>query len=97
MLYSVLGQDPNLKQGFYQAVRNGDENTKQQYFQQYFPMALQALKDHVNKFLSELDELAMKARSKDPVTHPRAPMILAHNEFVKQTFLKVQAQLNAMG
>ena len=97
MLYSVLAQDPNLKQGFYQAVRNGDEQTKQQYMQQYFPMAKQALTDHVNRFLGELDQLARTAQSYDPVTHPRVPVILAHNEFVKQTFLKVQAQLNSMG
>lgn len=97
VLYSVLAQDPSIQQGFYQACISGDEDTKSGYHQQYFPYTLEALKKHVNGFLSELDTLSATARSKDPSTHPRVPLILSHNEFVKSTFLKVKANLDAMG
>jgi hypothetical protein len=47
--------------------------------------------------LGEIDMLSGKASSYDLYTHPRVPMILAHNELVRTTFAKVQANLNAMG
>jgi hypothetical protein len=95
-LYAVLAQDPDTQQGFYQAVINGDENTKAQYHEQYFPYTLEALKSHVDDTLKELEELSSKARTYDPITHPRVPVILAHNQFVKDTFLKVKANLDNM-
>ena len=95
-LYSVLAQDPDAQRGFYEAVMNGDENTKSQYHEQYFPYTLEALKKHVDDTLKELDHLSAKARSYDRSTHPRVPVILAHNEFVKETFLKVKANLDNM-
>jgi hypothetical protein len=95
-LYSILAQDPDNQQAFYQAVVNGDENTKSQYHEQYFPYTLEALKSHVDDTLKELDDLSSKARTYDPVTHPRVPVILAHNQFVKDTFLKVKENLSNM-
>jgi len=95
-LYSVLKQDPNTQQGFYQAVVNRDENTKNQYHQHYFAYTLDALKKHVGDTLQELDTLSSKARTYDPNTHPRVPVILAHNQFVKETFLKVKDNLERM-
>jgi len=98
VLYSLLGNaDPNLQQSFYQAVVSGDEATKNQYHQQYFQYTLDELKNHVNKTLRELDNLSNKARSYDPRTHPRVPVILKHNDFVKETFLRVKANLDQMG
>lgn len=97
VLYSILAQDPSLQQGFYEACMSGDADTKTSYHQQYFPYSLEALKAHVNGFLKEVDELSAKARAKDARTHPRVPVILKHNEFVKNTFLKVKANLDAMG
>ena len=96
MLYSILGQDPDLRQGFYQAYTSGDMDTKNSYHQQYFPYTLEALKKHVDGTLRELDELSFRASSKDPSTHPRVPLILQHNDFVKSTFLKVKRNLDAM-
>ena len=96
MLYSILAGDPNLQQGYYQAYMSGDEATKSQYHQEYFPYTLEGLKNHVESTLQELDQLSAMARSKDPATHPRVPVILEHNAFVKETFLKVKAQLDAM-
>lgn len=98
ILYNILAkQDPSLKDGFYQACMSGDVDTKSSYHGQYFPYTLEALKKHVDDTLKELDDLSGKARTKDPATHPRVPVILQHNEFVKSTFLAVKANLDAMG
>lgn len=97
VLYSVLKKnDPNLAQGFYQACMQGDEGSKSQYHQEYFPYTLEALRKHVDGMLLELDELSALAKSKDPRTHPRVPVILKHNEFVKETFQRVKANLDQM-
>jgi len=95
-LYAALRNDPESQQGFYQAVMNGDENTKGQFHQHFFPMTLEALKKHVNEFLGELDNLSSTARTYNPSTHPRVPVILAHNTFVKETFLRVKENLDNM-
>ena len=96
VLYSILAQDPNLKQGFYQACMDGDAGTKQDYLEQYYPNIIEALQEHVDGTLAELDRLSTKATSKDPATHPRVPVILQHNAFVKETFLRVKANLDSM-
>ena len=98
MLYSVLGKnDPNLQQQFYQTVISGNEEAKNSFHQQYFSYTLDGLKQHVDTTLRSLDELSRKAQSLDARTHPRAPIILKHNEFVYNTFLRVQSNLNNMG
>mmetsp|Transcript_39179 Transcript_39179/g.44122 ORF Transcript_39179/g.44122 Transcript_39179/m.44122 type:complete len:430 (-) Transcript_39179:25-1314(-) len=96
VLYSILGQDPNLKQGFYEACINGDIDTKNQYIEQYYPNIIEALRSHVDVTLLELDQLSAAASSKDPNTHPRVGVILQHNAFVKETFLKVKSNLDNM-
>lgn len=96
MLYSVLATDPNLQQGFYQACMSGDTETKNSYHQQYFPYSLEALQKHVDKTLKVLGTLSARANSYDRSTHPRIPVILKHNKFVKSTFLRVKAHLDAM-
>lgn len=95
-LYSVLSADPNLQQQFYQAYMNGDEGTKQQFHQEYFQYTKEALQNHVGGVLQELDRLSADAMTKDPNRYPRLPVILKHNEFVKETFLRVKANLDAM-
>mmetsp|Transcript_2740 Transcript_2740/g.5720 ORF Transcript_2740/g.5720 Transcript_2740/m.5720 type:complete len:200 (-) Transcript_2740:174-773(-) len=97
-LYKLLKQanDANLPL-FAEACRNNNEETKQQYHQHYFQYTLDELKQHVNNILTTVDSLTMKANSYDLATHPRVPVIVAHNDLVKRTFQKVQAQLNAMG
>ena len=96
VLYGILAQDENLKQGFYQACMNGDQDTKQQYLEQYYPNIIDALRTHVDGTLIELDQLSQKANSYDPSTHPRVPVILQHNAFVKETFMRVKANLDNM-
>lgn len=97
-LYSELGKmgDVDSQQTFYQAVVSGDEATKQQYASHFFPYTLAALKKHVDDTLTELDQLSSKAATYDPATHPRVPVILSHNAFVKETFLRVKQNLDNM-
>ena len=97
LLYSILKkEDPGAQQAFYDAFMAGDADTKAGYHQQYFPYTLDALKKHVDGTLQELDQLSAEAASKDLATHPRVPVILQHNEFVKQVFLNVKAGVDAM-
>jgi hypothetical protein len=98
-LYSVLLQNNDIENGqaFHTACATRDESTKQAYHGHYFPYTLNSLKQFVNGMLGEIDMLSGKASSYDLYTHPRVPMILAHNELVRTTFAKVQANLNAMG
>ena len=98
VLYSILKTDPNFELApFYDACMAGDEETKNAYHGQYFSYTLEYLKNHVGSTLQDLDRLSANAQSKDPATHPRVPLILQHNGFVKQTFEAVMNNLNTMG
>lgn len=96
-LYNLLQNDPQEMQAFFYACTLNDEATKQAYHQHYFPYTLEALKQYVNGMLQEIDTLTRKANSYNVLTHPRVPIIVAHNNLVADTFLKVKAQLDAMG
>ena len=85
------------KRAFYEAHVNGDEATKGQISEQFRYETLSEIKKHVDTFLESLAELEKKSYGKNLDEHPRLPLILRHNEFVKQTFLKVQANLVAAG
>ena len=93
LLYRNLESDPETQQAFYQAHINGDDETKQAIHSYYLSETVASLQDHVKSFLLQLEELQNKAASLDTIEHPRIPLILAHNEFVKETFLKVQSKL----
>mmetsp|Transcript_11860 Transcript_11860/g.28384 ORF Transcript_11860/g.28384 Transcript_11860/m.28384 type:complete len:438 (-) Transcript_11860:138-1451(-) len=97
VLYSILlKNDPSLAQTFYQAVTSGDEATKSQYHEQYFAYTKEELQKHVDGMLRKLDGWSSKAQSYDPMTHPRVTIILQHNEFVQQSFMKVKQNLDSM-
>jgi len=98
MLYHVLSKNNNRgdRTTFYNAHMNGDWETKQAVHQQYFVQTASALQKHVNDFLKEVDELLEKGMAKDPNEHPRIPLILAHNEFVRNTFWNVKNNLDPM-
>lgn len=97
VLYSILlKNDPGSAQGFFQAVTSGDEATKSQFHEQYFQYTIEELRKHVDSTLADLDRLSNIARSYDVRTHPRVPVILQHNAFVKETFLKVKQSLDTM-
>lgn len=93
LLYQVLTSDPNVQEQFYQAHIQGDYQTKQAIHDHYFQQTSVALNNHVNTFLRDLGNLQKKGIGKDTQEHPRLTLIMQHNEFVKQTFLAVQAQL----
>mmetsp|Transcript_10892 Transcript_10892/g.19822 ORF Transcript_10892/g.19822 Transcript_10892/m.19822 type:complete len:469 (+) Transcript_10892:91-1497(+) len=85
------------KQAFYEATMNGDEQTKGQISEQFRYETLSEIKKHVDTFLESLVELEKKSYGKSLEEHPRLPLILRHNEFVKETFLKVQSNLANAG
>lgn len=99
-LYKILeqaDQSGDMAAQFYVACKTNDEGTKQNYLNQYFPYVLDAMKQHVDGILHDIDVLSNKAQSYNINTHPRVPVILAHNNLVKDTFLRVQQQLYNMG
>lgn len=97
LLYSkVLANDLQTKNAFYHAHVNGDEDTKNAIHQQYMHKTSAELKQHVDTFLEQLDGLSAKADGKDWNEHPRLPLILRHNEFVKTTFQNVKLNLDPM-
>jgi len=97
LLYSqVLKSNKQAQQAFYQAHMTGDVETKQSIHQHYFLETATALKKHIDTFLKQLDDLTKKGDGVDVNTHPRLPLILKHNEFVRQTFLTVKANIDPM-
>lgn len=97
LLYETLKDNREHQQSFYEAHMRGDANTKQEFHQHYFPQTSAALAKHVDTFLKQLETLMEKTVGVDPVTHPRLPLIMQHNEYVKETFLAVKANLESMG
>ena len=82
------------KRALMEAHRNGDYATKQMLHEKYYQFTSAALLEHIEGFLGQLDKLSTKAedRQRDLGDHPRLPLILAHNEFVKQIFMTVRMQ-----
>jgi len=93
LLYQILQSDPENQQALYQAHVSGDFETKQTIHEIYFAQTYATMQNHVNNFIQQLDELSIKAAGSDLKVHPRIPIILRHNEFIKNTFLAVQARL----
>jgi len=94
LLYQILQEvDPNTQQAFYSAHMTGDVDTKQAIHQQFYPQTRAALNYHVDSFLQQLDVLSSRAHGRDLKVHPRLPIILQHNEFVKETFQRVKTNL----
>eukprot|EP00536_Pseudo-nitzschia_multiseries_P008501 jgi/Psemu1/241283/estExt_Genewise1.C_2160028 len=100
LLYTILedieDDDRQTQTAFYNACMQGDFETKNAIHQQYFALTSRALQIHVNTFLHELDELNAKAVTKDVNEHPRIPIILKHNAFVRETFMAVKQNLDSM-
>ena len=97
VLYHVLlKSDENAANEFYTAVVNGDEGTKSYYHDQYWQYTKEELQKHVDGTLRDLDRWSQKANSYDINTHPRVPLILQHNAFVNETFMRVKANLDMM-
>jgi hypothetical protein len=93
LLYQILERDPGQRQTFYDAHMDGDYQTKQAYHDQYYVETSAALINHVDTFLNQLDDLAQQTIGRDLSVHPRLPLIQQHNDFVRETFLKVRANV----
>jgi hypothetical protein len=95
LLYTVLGQtDPVIQQQFYQAHMNEDYSTKQYIHEQYFHLTVAELIDHIDTFLDDLEKLERKGEygaNASANEHPRLPLLLRHNQFVRDTFLTVRS------
>ena len=92
----VLKTKPDIKQQFYNAHMQGDSATKQAIHNAFIMETATRLKTHVDQFLEQLDALNNKGIGKDLNTHPRLPLILAHNDHVKVTFENVKSKLDPM-
>lgn len=97
LLKILQENDPGLAAEFYTACKTNDENAKQNFHGQYFQYTLNALQTHVGSILNDVDRLTQKAQSLDVATHPRVPVIVAHNNLVRETFSRTQANLQNMG
>mmetsp|Transcript_50916 Transcript_50916/g.122757 ORF Transcript_50916/g.122757 Transcript_50916/m.122757 type:complete len:561 (-) Transcript_50916:2114-3796(-) len=96
LLYQLLGnelQDFNTQRAFYEAHMTGDYQTKQSIQDAYWGQTQQALLDHIDAFLQDLEKLGQKGFGRSIDEHPRLPLIMSHNEFVKETFLNVRSNL----
>ena len=93
LLYKQLESDKATQQAFYQAHMSGDVETKSAMHQHFYAATSAALQKHVDSFLEQLDVLSRKGEGKDFNEHPRLPLILKHNEFVKETFMAVKNKL----
>uniref|UniRef100_A0A7S0ACS3 SET domain-containing protein n=1 Tax=Minutocellus polymorphus TaxID=265543 RepID=A0A7S0ACS3_9STRA len=96
LLYQELAGNRDVQQQFYNAHMNGDAELKRQIHQQHFAETSTALLKHIDTFLKQLDELSAKGVGKNEMEHPRLPLILRHNEFVKETFLQVRQRIEPM-
>ena len=97
LLYELLGgnelQDYQTQRTFYEAHMTGDYETKQSILNAYWGQTQQALLDHIDNFLYDLDKLGQKGFGRSIDEHPRLPLIMSHNDFVKQTFLNVRSNI----
>jgi len=97
LLYAkVLKNDMETKRAFYDAHVRGDAETKNAIHNQYMGQTANELKMHVDAFLEQLTVLTGKADDKNWNEHPRLPLILRHNEFVRTTFEKVKLRVDPM-
>ena len=94
LLYQILDrEDRDAQQALYEAHMQGDLDTKYAIHQHFADKTMATLNKHVDQFLRQLDELSVKAEGKDVTEHPRLPLILRHNEFVRETFLRAKSRL----
>ena len=96
ILYTLLENRPEERRRFYHAHMTQDRQTKVMMQAQYLTETISALLLHVEKTVVELSDLADKMQAEGPNGHANLAMIWYHNEFVKDTFLKVKTRLDRM-
>jgi hypothetical protein len=93
LLYQILSSsNAAQKKTFYEACMNGDETTKQQFHEQYWSETSTKLLQHIDRTLHQVNDITTKAHVQDITLHPRLPLIMKHNQQVRDTFLAVKAQ-----
>ena len=104
LLYQELGKLglSDQQQAFYEAFMTGDEETKQSYHAEFFPYTLAELRNHMDFLVNELEELEIgiatqALQGSHFYKYPRLPLLMKHNEFVKDIFERVQLNLESMG
>jgi hypothetical protein len=85
---------PADRLAFYRAHATDDEATKRAHHERCLPKTLATLRKHVDYLVNELEELSENSWRKDVQRHPRLPLLMRHNEFVKGIFERVQQQLD---
>lgn len=80
------------KRKLMEAHRTEDYQTKQILHEKYYQDTSYRLMCHIDEFIAQLDKLSNKAvdRQRDLDDHPRLPIILKHNQFVRDIFLTVR-------
>lgn len=68
----------------------GDRITKQMLHEKHCHETSRLLLEHIEEFLAQLDKLGQKAQGRSVEEHPRLPLILRHNQFVREIFLTVR-------
>ena len=96
ILYQILSETSNWQgqREFYTACITNDTQLKSEYHAMYIGQTMMKLKNHVDTFLKDLDDLYDKARAKDVMKHPRLPLILAHNNYIQSTFMTVKDKID---
>eukprot|EP01082_Thalassiosira_pseudonana_P015028 g13245.t1 g13245 contig8:244401-246138(-) len=85
------------KRSLIDAHKAGDYETKQMLHQKYYQYTSARLLEHIDGFVEQLDKLLAKANTIGGNAvyvkneHPRLPLIMKHNEFVKDAFLTVRS------
>lgn len=94
LLFLLLGEKDAVseQERFYAAHCQGDLGLKKAMLEHYFPEIAMKLLEHIDAVLVELDELSEKMQGISLKDHPRLPLILRHNDFVRQTFLVVKSR-----
>lgn len=91
LLYQALSRNNvKNKRMFLTACIQNDWNTKQQLHDQFMQVTYASLLQHIDDTLALLDALENKTQNKNLQQHPRIPVILQHNNFVRETFLRVR-------
>jgi hypothetical protein len=74
LLYRILEESHDKQDQcalLYEAHMNGDNDTKQAMHEHYYTETSTALRNHVDAFLQQLDELSRRAEGRDLNVHPR--------------------------
>ena len=94
-LYVTLAQKPDEQKAFYEARINDDAETFQELHRKYRLEIALSLKNHADavlqtEYLVPTDQELSKINVKE---HPRLPMILRHNRFMRKVFSNVKDRL----